>query len=154
MDFLAYFKQKCRQKYQKWDCVLRHFTIYCKGKCTFGDLTVDFCKGFRNYLLTAQRQRNNGKGSISHNSAAGYWSTFRALLKITYQEKYIRENLNDFLEKIEWKEVKKEFLTLTEVKQLVATPCKIPVLKQAVLFSCMTGLRISDILQLGKPNRD
>ena len=37
MDFLAYFKQKCRQKYQKWDCVLRHFTIYCKGKCTFGD---------------------------------------------------------------------------------------------------------------------
>ena len=98
MDFLAYFKQKCRQKYQKWDCVLRHFTIYCKGKCTFGDLTVDFCKGFRNYLLTAQRQRNNGKGPISHNSAAGYWSTFRALLKITYQEKYIRENLNDFLE--------------------------------------------------------
>lgn len=58
------------------------------------------------------------------------------------------ENLNDFLEKIEWKEVKKEFLTLSEVKQLVATPCKIPVLKQAVLFSCMTGLRISDILQL------
>ena len=35
-----------------------------------------------------------------------------------------------------------------EVKLLVATPCKIPVLKQAVLFSCMTGLRISDILQL------
>ncbi len=39
-----------------------------------------------------------------------------------------------FLEKIEWKEVKKEFLTLAEVKLLVATPCKIPVLKQAVLF--------------------
>ncbi len=75
MDFLAYFKQKCRQKYQKWDCVLRHFTIYCKGKCTFGDLTVDFCNGFRTYLLSAQRQRNNGKGPISHNSAAGYWST-------------------------------------------------------------------------------
>ena len=148
MDFLAYFKQKCRQKYQKWDCVLRHFEIYCKGKCRFCDLTVDFCKGFRTYLLSAQRQRNNGKGPISHNSAAGYWSTFRALLKMAYQEKYLRENVNDFLEKIEWKEVKKEFLTLAEVKLLVATPCKIPVLKQAVLFSCMTGLRISDILQL------
>ena len=35
-----------------------------------------------------------------------------------------------------------------DVKLLVATPCKIPVLKQAVLFSCMTGLRVSDILQL------
>ena len=54
----------------------------------------------------------------------------------------------DFLEKIEWKEVKKEYLTLDEVKQLAATPCRIPVLKQASLFACMTGLRISDILKL------
>ena len=60
----------------------------------------------------------------------------------------MRENLNDFLEKIEWKEVKKEYLTLDEVKKLAATPCKIPVLKQASLFACMTGLRISDILKL------
>lgn len=28
----------------------------------------------------------------------------------------IRENLNDFIEKIEWKEVKKQYLTLAEVK--------------------------------------
>ena len=27
-------------------------------------------------------------------------------------------------------------------------PCSIPVLKQASLFACMTGLRISDILKL------
>ena len=44
---------------------------------------------------------------ISRNSAAGYYSTFRALLKIAYKEKMLRENLNDFLEKIEWKEVKR-----------------------------------------------
>ena len=80
--------------------------------------------------------------------AAVYYSTFRALLKIAYKEKMLRENLNDFLDKIEWKEVKKEYLTLDEVKQLAATPCRIPVLKQASLFACMTGLRISDILQL------
>lgn len=35
-----------------------------------------------------------------------------------------------------------------EGKKLAATPCKIPVLKQASLFACMTGLRISDILKL------
>ena len=52
------------------------------------------------------------------------------------------------MQKIEWKEVKKEYLTLDEVKKLAATPCKIPVLKQASLFACMTGLRISDILKL------
>ena len=31
---------------------------------------------------------------------------------------------------------------------MATTPCRIPVLKQASLFACMTGLRISDILQL------
>lgn len=44
--------------------------------------------------------------------------------------------------------MKKEYLTLDEVKQLAATPCDIPVLKAASLFACMTGLRISDILNL------
>ena len=34
------------------------------------------------------------------------------------------------------------------LKKLAATPCDIPVLKQASLFSCLTGLRISDILNL------
>ena len=39
-------------------------------------------------------------------------------------------------------------MTLDEVKQLAATPCDIPVLKAASLFACLTGLRISDILNL------
>ena len=45
-------------------------------------------------------------------------------------------------------DTKREYLTLYEVKRLAATPCKIPVLKAASLFSCLTGLRISDILNL------
>lgn len=52
------------------------------------------------------------------------------------------------MDKIEPEDVKKEYLTLDEVKQLAATPCDIPVLKAASLFACMTGLRISDILKL------
>lgn len=85
---------------------------------------------------------------ISQNSAAGYFSTFRALLKIAYKDKMFRENLNDYLESIELTDVKKEYLTLDELKKLANTPCDIPVLKSASLFSCLTGLRISDILNL------
>lgn len=85
---------------------------------------------------------------ISKNSAAGYYSTFRGFLNIAYREKMIKENVNDFLEKIETDDVRKEFLTSEELKKLAATPCDIPVLKQASLFSCLTGLRISDILNL------
>ena len=65
------------------------------------------------WLVTSTfRQNASDLANISRNSAAGYYSTFRALLKIAYKEKMLRENLNDFLEKIEWKEVKKEYLTL------------------------------------------
>ena len=87
-DFLAYFREKAKLKYHKWDCVYQHFEKFVNGYCTFGDVTVELCQKFRQYL------------------------------------------------------------TLAEVKKLAATPCKIPILKQASLFSCMTGLRISDILQL------
>jgi integrase len=86
--------------------------------------------------------------NISRNSASGYFSTFQALLKAAYKERLLKDNLNDFIEEIEYEEVKKNFLTADEVKQLAATPCEKPVLKAASLFSILTGLRISDILKL------
>lgn len=102
---------------------------------------------FREYLLNAKQLKHSNR-PISLNSASGYYSTFRGLLKIAYRDKWFRENINDYLDKIEPQDVKKEYLTLNEVKQLAATPCDIPVLKAASLFACLTGLRISDILNL------
>jgi integrase len=127
--------------------VYDHFERFVNGKCTFGDINVELCRNFRTYLLTA-KQLNRPQYKMARNSAAGYFSTFRGLLKIAYRDKRIKENVNDFLEKIEYEDVRKEYLTHDEVKFLAKTPCDIPVLKNASLFSCMTGLRISDILNL------
>ena len=147
VDFLAYFRTKAREKYEKWDCVYNHFEKFVGGKCTFGDVTVELCEKFRDYLLKC-KQINHPNAYISRNSAAGYYSTFRALLKIAYKEKMLRENLNDFLEKIESEDVAKEYLSVEELYCLAETPCKISVLKTASLFSCLTSLRLSDILSL------
>ena len=146
-DFLLYFKDKAEKKDQKWMKVYMHFSNFVKGKCTFGDVTVDLCNRFRDFLLNAKQLKNKNM-RISQNSASGYFSTFRALLKVAYKEKFFRENLNDFLYAIETTDVKKEYLTLDELKTLANTPCDIPVLKSASIFSCMTGLRISDVLKL------
>ncbi len=73
-------------------------------------------------------------------------------LKIAYQEKLLQENVNDYLETIDAVDGRREFLTLEEVRQLAATPCDTPILKNASLFSCLTGLRISDILALNWSN--
>lgn len=53
-----------------------------------------------------------------------------------------------FWKKIEPEDVAKEYLSVEELYCLAETPCKIPVLKTASLFSCLTSLRLSDILSL------
>lgn len=146
-DFLDYFKKICRHKDQKWGKVYLHFANFVDGHCTFADISVDLVRRFSDYLMTAPQLKHTEK-RLKTNSIAGYYSTFRALLKIAYRDKRIRENINDFLEKIEYEDTKREFLTLDEFRQLVNTPCDIPVLRRASIFSCFTGLRISDILQL------
>ena len=147
MDFLEYFRNLLPDHDQKWMRVYDHFLLYCKGHCTMGEITVQFCDEFRNYLMNTTQLRNEDK-QLTRNSAAGYWSTFRALLKIAYKDKYLSENLNEDLEKIETIESRRQFLNFDELQALADTPCSEPVLKAASLFSCLTGLRISDILAL------
>lgn len=146
-DFLAYYKKALLNHDQKWERVYNHFYNFTNGKCTFADITVDLCRKFREYLLsTPQLKRKDRK--LHQNSAAGYFSTFRGFLQDVYRDKMIKENVNDYLDRIETIDVKKEYLTSEELNALADTPCQIPVLKRASLFACLTGLRISDILHL------
>lgn len=147
MDFLAYFKEKLPNQDQKWEKIYKHFYRFVNGKCTFSDVTVDLCNNFRTYLLNA-RQLKHDKRTLSQNSAAGYWSTFRGLLAIAYKDKYLLENINEHLDKIDTQDTRRQFLTIVEVQALHDTPCSEPVLKAASLFSCLTGLRFSDIIAL------
>ena len=146
MDFLTYFEKKAKSKYDKWMSAYKHFKDFCNGRCLMKAVTIGLCNDFRTYILKI-RVKQTGN-IISRNSAAGYWSTFRALLKLAYKEGWLRENANDYLDRIDWEEPKINYLEIEEVKKLAATPYKVEVLKRASLFACMTGLRISDILQL------
>ncbi|MFR9524528.1 MAG: site-specific integrase [Rikenellaceae bacterium] len=147
-DFLEYYACLCENKPQKWEMVFKHFYNFVDGKCSFNEVDVDLCRKFREYLLNEARQLKQSGDKLSHNSASGYFSTFRAMLKVAHRDKRIKENVNEYLEKIKWKDTKREYLTIDEIKSLVATPCPFPVLKSASIFSCLTGLRFSDILNL------
>jgi len=120
---------------------------FCGGKCNCGDITVNFCNRFREYLLNANDIRKKNR-QLSINSISGYWSTFRAFLKIAYINRKIKENVNDRLEKIKSVQAKKDSLTLNEFYKLVKTDCEIPILRKASIFACLTGLRRSDVLKL------
>ena len=145
-DFLEYYRRQLRKHDQKWEFVYHHFYNFVHGKCTFEEIDIDLCNKFREYLLNAKQLRRDGH--ISKNSASGYWSTFRGLLKILYRNQLIKTNINDFLDKIETEDTPKDYLSVEELYKLAETPCKKPILKTAALFSCLTSLRISDILSL------
>ena len=146
-DALAYFKKLSTQRGDKYPFVYAYFEQFTGGHCCFGDITVELCKKFCLYLQSAKSIRHPNK-HLCNNSVCAYWRGFRAMLRQAYLEKYFKENLNDYLDRIEEDDVHKEFLTLEELHQLAATPCRFDVLKRASLFSCLTGLRISDILNL------
>ena len=145
-DFLEYYRKQLRKHDQKWEFVYHHFYNFVHGKCTFEEIDIDLCNKFREYLLNAKQLRRDDR--ISKNSASGYWSTFRELLKILYRNRLIKTNINDFLDKIETEDTPKDYLSVEELYKLAETPCKKPILKTAALFSCLTSLRISDILSL------
>ena len=145
-DFLEYYRKQLRKHDQKWEFVYDHFYNFVHGKCTYEDIDIDLCNKFREYLLNAKQLRRDDR--ISKNSASGYWSTFRGLLKILYRNRLIKTNINDFLDKIEIEDTPKDYLSVEELYKLAETPCKKPILKTAALFSCLTSLRISDILSL------
>ncbi len=105
------------------------------------------CRKFMEYLLNApQTIHINQKLHI--NSAAGYWSAFRAVLHAAYRDRKIKENPNGFLDRIESIPTMREHLSQEELIRLAETPCEEEVLKRAFLFACLTGLRKSDIRQL------
>lgn len=145
-DFLEYYRKQLRKHDQKWEFVYHHFYNFVHGKCTFEEIDIDLCNKFREYLLNAKQLRRDDR--ISKNSASGYWSTFRGLLKILYRNRLIKTNINDFLDKIEIEDTPKDYLSVEELYKLAETPCKKPILKTAALFSCLTSLRIRDILSL------
>ena len=114
-DFLAYFKELADRRNIKWQHVYKHFERFVNGKCTFEEVDVDLCRKFMEYLLNApQTIHTNQKLHI--NSAAGYWSAFRAVLHTAYRDRKIKENPNGFLDRIESIPTMREHLTWQQIQ--------------------------------------
>ena len=143
-DFLAYFEKKAREKNTKWENVYKHFQAFCQGKCRFDEINVELCNRFMQYLFTTP-QTLHKKHRLHINTIAGYWSTFRAVLHTAYRDHRIQENPNGYLDRIDTIPTEKEHLSQPELVKLAETECQEPELKKAFLFSCLTGIRKSDV---------
>lgn len=88
---------------------------------------------------------------VSPKTAHSYYTTLRTALNEAVRENLIASNpwyRLEMTEKIKVPESKRDFLTIEEIKRMMATPFFNEQVRQAYLFSCFCGLRISDIRKL------
>ncbi|WP_158860351.1 tyrosine-type recombinase/integrase [Lunatibacter salilacus] len=152
-DFLQYFISKGKTHSSSagnsgnWKSASVHLTNYTGGSCTFAEVTPDFCEGFKDYLRTAKSIGRQFK--LSTNTQLSYFAKLRAALKDALREKIITSDPCISIQNIRAEGSSRVYLTQDELKKLYQTPCPLhPSLRLASLFSCLTGLRWSDIEKL------
>ena len=88
---------------------------------------------------------------LSNGSISTYISNFSNGLNSAVRAEKLGENPFMLLsphERVKKSESQRAFLTIEELKCMIATECSNELVKCAYLFSCYCGLRISDILKL------
>jgi len=151
-NFIEYFAQKMEDRresagnYGNWDSALKHLKLCFGEKLKMSDITIENCNRFKVFLSNASMTKS--KLPLSQNSKYSYLNKFKACLKIAYKERMIHENVSEFISGFKQGETNREYLTFEEVQKLVETDCQYPILKNAFLFSCLTGIRWSDIQRL------
>jgi len=132
-----------------------HLKKYSGDKTTMGKVDVEFCKGFISYLSTATTLQANSikKKPLSQQTKKTYFAIFASVLHYATRKGIIADNPITRLDQEDRAEVKtpkstREFLTIEEVKKLMATDSTKNDIRRAFLFSCFTGLRLSDVVNL------
>ncbi len=101
---------------------------------------------FKNYLQYEAKSKTSKR--LSQNSQSSYFSKVTAALKEAVKEGIIQTNPANQVECIKADDTDREFLTLEELQAAAKMECEMPVLKNAFIFSALTGLRWSDIEKL------
>lgn len=151
--FLTYYDKLKEERYESkgnydnWDAAQNHIEDYCKKKkITFEHIDEDFVLGFKKFLNKTSRTKSNTP--LSQNTKYTYFNKFKAALKQAFEDGYTRRNFATAVKGFAEGETSREYLTQEELQAMVKAKCKHPILKSAFLFSCLTGLRWSDINKL------
>lgn len=138
-----------------WKSALKHLRQYCPNKnLRFSDVTPSWIEGFKEFLdkkatcWTGHKGLTHSSIRLSKNSKQSYFNKLKACLNQAYEERIIAINPMRGITGFKGEEGHRLYLTLEELKKMASYECKHPPIKQAFLFSCLTGLRRSDIQKM------
>lgn len=152
LDWMETYKKNQEKRGKKDEnqikVAIRIIRDYAGERMTLDRIDKAFCQGYIDYLLTEYRPR--GK-RVSNFTLKNYYRVLNSALNSAVRAEHIKANPFDLInksDKIHLPESKRSYMTIEEVKALIATPLKHEEIKQAYLFSCFCGLRISDVKRL------
>ncbi|MFC2083648.1 tyrosine-type recombinase/integrase [Bacteroidota bacterium] len=140
VSLIRYFEKQVESKH-KWSNeynALKHLKKFVKGDIYFQDIDEKWLEKFQEYLLK----------HVSSNTALSYYMILKKIFKNAKKDNLIIHNVAENVKLIKYREVKRGFLTIEELRTLAKTECFSPEVKRAFIFSCYTGLRYSDICSL------
>lgn len=162
--FFDYYSAMCEKRkgapesrgnWGNWYSCYKHLQIYEKNKdITFDDITPEWVQGFKDYLeneavaWSPRYYRGLEYHPLSRNSKLSYFNKLRACLHQALADGVISENPLRGIDNFKAEESKRMYLTIDEIKAITAADCPAPGVKRAFLFSCLTGLRRSDIMKM------
>ncbi len=163
-NFLTYYNAMCearlgaesRGNWGNWSSCRKHLLAYDRhlAQRTFKEITRDWVVGFRDYLENKAKAWGNDDRErdktqdLSRNSCVSYFNKLRACINQALEEGIIADNPLRGVEGFKSEEGTRMYLTLEELRRLVDAPCDYKSVRKAFLFSCLTGLRRSDIYKL------
>jgi integrase len=137
-NFIDYYKSFAERvngpRYKNVIPILRDFI---GPNLPFSSLNSAWLERFKSHL--------EGKESICANTADGYLSSMKTVIRKAYKEGFIPEDFTVKVSGIQKEDVERSFLTIEQIDGLYKARCNNQMLKQAFLFACFVGFRISDI---------
>src|SRR5690606_35281473 len=118
--------------------------IFSEGKeVKFSDLSVNWFDKFRTHLSNATGLRS--EKPLSHNSINTYFRIVHLVAKDAADARMIDHQVISGIFNSERKLSKNSCLSVDELQRLARTPCRAPTLKNAFLFSCLSGLQWKEV---------
>lgn len=138
-SFIDYFSRLAASRNYNWQSVAKHLNRFAKGKLPFGNVTEEWLGRFQDYLRTC----------IQDATVCSYMGIVTTALNQAVREKLMATNPILNVRRIRGEEKPPKYLTKEQVKLLLQNRQGIPDwFVEAFLFSCYTGLRLSDVEEL------
>ena len=152
LDWMQLYKEEQKKRGKKNIGQIKSVTgilkEYAGERFTLNQIDLTFCHGYIDYMLTNYRPKGKPISASTRNT---YYQIFNGALNAAVRAKRILKNPFNEMEKSEkpkMPESVRSYMTIEEVRSLIATPMQNEGVKSAYLFSCFCGLRISDITDL------